>query len=298
VLLRRLGNATGADQVAVLLKLARNAEQRLQDIDQAVGFLRQLLDADPGNGFGYLELERILRAAERWYDLVDVLAKHAEMEGAAGRKPTELALRVAIANVWEKELDSPESAAEALERVLEVAPDNAAALLSLARLHERSERWDEAADALARAAAHAASPADTAEIQFRTAAILRKQGASADEVERALLQALDADATHQGTLQALEAIARASKDDERLVSILDLQLQSASSDADRAKLHPGAASISTDKDLRGSGGYNAEGGDCRNNKKNFFHVISRYAFGLSSGGSTRDVPALFVVFKD
>ncbi|HXU60080.1 MAG TPA: tetratricopeptide repeat protein, partial [Polyangia bacterium] len=236
VLLRRLGNATGADQVAVLLKLARNAEQRLQDVDQAVGFLRQLLDADPGNGFGYLELERILRAAERWYDLVDVLAKHAEMEGAAGRKPTELALRVAIANVWEKELDSPESAAEALERVLEVAPDNAAALLSLARLHERSERWDEAANALARAAAHAASPADTAEIQFRTAEILRKQGASADEVERALLQALDADATHQGTLQALEAIARESKDDERLVSILDLQLQSAGSDADRAKL--------------------------------------------------------------
>jgi len=158
------------------------------------------------------------------------------MEGAAGRKPTELALRVAIANVWEKELDSPESAAEALERVLEVAPDNAAALLSLARLHERSERWDEAAETLERAAAHAAAPADVAEIQFRTAGILRNKGASPDEVERALLRALDADATHQGTLQALEAIARASKDDERLVSILDLQLHTASTDAERAKL--------------------------------------------------------------
>ena len=41
----------------------------------------------------------------------------------AGRKPAELALRVAIADVWEKELDSPDSAAEALEKVLQVAPD-------------------------------------------------------------------------------------------------------------------------------------------------------------------------------
>jgi tetratricopeptide (TPR) repeat protein len=245
VLLRRLGSATGADQVAVLLKLARNAEQRLQDVDQAVGFLRQLLDADARNGFGYLELERILRAAERWYDLVDVLAKHADTEGAAGRKPTELALRVAIANVWEKELDSPESAADALEKVLEVDPDNAGALLSLARLHERTERWDDAAEALERAAAHAASPAEMAEIHFRTAAIQRNKGADPAEVERALLRALDADATHRPTLEALEGIAREAKDNERLVSILDLELQTASTDAERAKLLREIASLLT-----------------------------------------------------
>ena len=126
VLMRRLGATFGPDQVAVLLKLARNAEQKLSDADQAIGFLRQIIDADPRNGFAFLELERILRANARWYDLVEVLGKHADMEGEAGRKPTELALRVAIADVWEKELDSAESAAEALEKVLEVAPTNVA----------------------------------------------------------------------------------------------------------------------------------------------------------------------------
>ncbi|HLK90742.1 MAG TPA: tetratricopeptide repeat protein [Polyangia bacterium] len=227
VLMRRLGSATGADQVAVLLKLARNAEQKLSDIDQAVGFLRQLLDADPGNGFGYLELERILRAAERWYDLVDVLAKHADMESAAGRKPTELALRVAVANVWEKDLDSPESAAEALEKVLEVAPDNVGALLSLARLHERNERWDEASEALQRAAENAHEPSEIAEIHFRNSVILRSKEADPAEIEGALLRAIDADAGHRPTLEALEKIARDAKDDERLATILDLGLQAA-----------------------------------------------------------------------
>ena len=221
----------------MLLKLARNAEQRLNDVDQAVGFLRQLLDADPGNGFGYLELERILRDAERWYDLVDVLAKHAETEGAAGRKPTELALRVAIANVWEKELDSPESAAEALERVLEVAPDNAAALLSLARLHERAERWDDAAETLERAAAHAASPPEISRrfTSARPPSCARRAPSPTTSSGRCCAPSTPTP-THRPTLEALEAIARAAKDDERLVSILDLQLQTATTDAERAKL--------------------------------------------------------------
>ena len=123
VLMRRFGATFGADQIAVLLKLARNAEQKLSDADQAIGFLRQIIDADATNAFAYLELERLLRTNARWYDLVEVLGLHADAEGKAGRKPAELALRVAIADVWEKELDSPDSAAEALEKVLQVAPD-------------------------------------------------------------------------------------------------------------------------------------------------------------------------------
>ena len=105
----------------------------------------------------FSELERLLGAGERWYDLVDVLTKHAEAEAVAGHRPVELALRVAIADVWEQKLDSAESAAEALEKVLEVAPNHVAALLSLARLHERAERWDDAGQALERAAAAATS---------------------------------------------------------------------------------------------------------------------------------------------
>ncbi|HZL19564.1 MAG TPA: tetratricopeptide repeat protein, partial [Polyangia bacterium] len=235
VLLRRLGAVSGADQAAVLLKLARNAEQRLSDVDQAVGFLRQLLEVEPESGFAFLELERILHSNDRWYDLVDVLGQHADMEGAAGRKPTELALRVAIADVWEQELDAPDSAAEALERVLEVAPTNVAALLSLSRLHEKAERWDEASAALERAAENASAPTEVAEIQFRKAGTLRARGADPDEIETALLRALDADPTHRPTLEALETIARDAKDDERLANLLALGLESTTDDDERRR---------------------------------------------------------------
>jgi tetratricopeptide (TPR) repeat protein len=236
VLMRRFSATFGADQVAVLLKLARNAEQKLSDPEQAIGFLRQIVDADATNTYAYLELERLLRENARWYDLVEVLGKHADAEGQAGRRPTELALRVAVADVWEKELDSPESAAEALEKVLEVAPANVGALLSLARLHEGAERWDEAGEALEKAAANASAPAEIAEIQFRNAQILTRKEADPTEIERALLRALDADPTHRPTLAALEKMAREAKDDERLVQLLELALETATDDEERKRL--------------------------------------------------------------
>ncbi|HVR01060.1 MAG TPA: tetratricopeptide repeat protein [Polyangia bacterium] len=228
VLQRRLNAAatSGPAQVAVLLKLAKNAETRLDDLEQASGYLRQVLDVDPSNGAGYLELERLLRSGERWYDLVEVLGKHADLEGAAGRKPSELALRVAIADVWERDLSSPESAVEALENVLEVAPKNVAALLSMARIQETAERWEDASAALERAAAAATSGPELAEISYRSAQILRAQHGSeapSAEIEALLLRALDASPTHGPTIEALEELARSAGDDERLVQLLELR---------------------------------------------------------------------------
>jgi tetratricopeptide (TPR) repeat protein len=231
VLMRRLSaSATSRPdaQVAVLLKLAKNAETRLDELEQAAGYLRQVLDADAANGAGYLELERLLRKGERWYDLVDVLAKHADLEAAAKRKPSELALRVAIADVWERELSSPESAVEALEKVLEVAPTNVPALLSMARIHEGAERWDEAAAALERAVANASSGAEAAEIHYRNAQILKAKEAAPEEIQALLLRALDSSPAHLPTLEALEGLARAGKDDEQLVQLLELRLEAVS----------------------------------------------------------------------
>ena len=85
VLMRRLGATFGADQVAVLLKLARNAEQKLsrRSTRRSASCARSSTSTRR-NAFAYLELERLLRASERWYDLVEVLAKHADAEGRGG----------------------------------------------------------------------------------------------------------------------------------------------------------------------------------------------------------------------
>ena len=235
VLMRRLGATFGADQVAVLLKLARNAEQKLSDADQAIGFLRQIVDADPTQRLrvssSWSASCARTRAGTTWSRC---WANTPRWKAKSGRKPTELALRVAIADVWEKELDSPDSAAEALEKVLEVAPDERrrrccrwrGCTRARSAGRTRPRRWS------ARRRTPSA-PAEIAEIQYRNAQILTKQEADPVEIERALLRALDADPTHRATLEALEKIARDAKDDERLVQLLELGLEVASDDDER-----------------------------------------------------------------
>jgi len=236
VLLRRMGTVEGEAQIPVLFRLAKNAEDKLSDVDQAVGFLHQILEADSANGMAFLELERILRANERWYDLVDVLGKHADAEAAAGRRPTELALRVAIADVWEKNLDSTESATEALEKILEVSPTHVGALLSLARIHEAAERWDDATAMLERAAAAVTAGSEAAEIHYRTAQIRKAQGATDEELDPIYIRALESDRTHGGSLQALEVMARAKGDHERLAQLLELRLEATAEPTGRRPL--------------------------------------------------------------
>jgi hypothetical protein len=80
----------------VLLKLAKSAG-KLYGHQQAVGFLRQILDVDPRNGFAYLDLERVLQgpsAGTTWSASDDT-----PTPGAAGHRPTEPRC-VAIADIW------------------------------------------------------------------------------------------------------------------------------------------------------------------------------------------------------
>ena len=89
---------------------------------------------------------------------------------------------------------------------------------------------------LERAAANTHEPSEIAEIHFRNATILRTKEADPAEIEAALLRAVDADAGHRPTLEALERLARDAKDDERLANILDLQLHTATDDGERGRL--------------------------------------------------------------
>src|SRR5262249_7189108 len=62
-----------------------------------------------------------------------------------------------------------------------------------------------------------------------------KEAAPAD-IEMLLLRALDADPTHMAALGELETIARAAKDDERLVQLLELRLDASTEDTEKRKL--------------------------------------------------------------
>lgn len=224
VLLRRVSAAaSAAEKTEILLLLVRNAEERLEDADRAVGYLHQILEADPAHGAAFEGLRRIFERQERWHELLDLLEGKAALEAKFDPRQ-ELTTRLLIADIWGRRIGDEDAAREAVEKVLAQKPDHGMALLQLAAIEERAEHWSEAAALLERAAAAAGTPSERAEVQHKRGQVLLAQGAPAGDVEACFLAALEADPKHRPSLEALEASARKAKDQARLAQLLDLKL--------------------------------------------------------------------------
>lgn len=150
--LERLGQvAPEAEKLATLRKLAAELEDRDGAADRARKAYEAILEVDPTADDAFRGLERLLRAQAQWYDLVAVFERHI---GAAKTNAQRIELHLAAAEVNEKELADPHKAIEEHLEVLALDDANRTALTALARLYQRTEAWDRAADTLVRHAAH------------------------------------------------------------------------------------------------------------------------------------------------
>lgn len=225
ILLRRLSLLDpGPARVPVLERLARLAEERFDNMDEAFDYWHQVASVDPSHPRAYTELERILSKAERWYDLVDVLKKKAEAHAAMGDTTSEVETLTRIARLWQEQLESPDAAADILKTILDKDPNNVTALSGLARLHEQVEEWDQCKEILARAAGLGPQGREAAELYLRMGAVEAKLG-NADDAYGLVRQAVDHDATHQEALQTAETMARDRSDWAEVARMLDLRLQ-------------------------------------------------------------------------
>jgi len=212
ILLRRLsGVDPGPQRVPTMEKLALLAEKRFENTDEATDYWHQILSFDPNYISAYDQLERLLGANERWYDLVEVIKRHAEYFETIGDRDGEVAQLVRIARMWEEKLDSPESAAEILETILEREPNNVAALTGLARLHERAKDWEKCRAVLAQAASLNPEGAQAAELYFRMGQVEAELENPAKALEH-YASAVEWDPSHVEALTALETSAREQKD--------------------------------------------------------------------------------------
>jgi tetratricopeptide (TPR) repeat protein len=238
VLLRRLSVAQGGEKVDVLFALARNAEEKLEDSDRATSYLHQILEIDARSRPAYEALGRLLEVGERWYDLIELYERraNAEVKSATPDIQAEITCRLAIAELWGSKLGDQDSARDAIEKVLARDANHGGALLALAALHERAERWSEAAAALEKAAAVSSTPRDRAEVHFRRSRVLEARSAPDAEVEASLRAALEADPAHVEGLKAWEQRVRKKGDPEELARILESRAKMATSLTERKPL--------------------------------------------------------------
>src|SRR6185503_15509046 len=214
----------GPAQISVYRKLAALAVEKHHSPEDAIGYLHEILALAPDDPEASAELDALLERAGKYHDLIDVYTERANRRAQAGDADGEVALLVRAADLWEQKLESPESATEILERILERDPSNVRALSSLARIYENARDLDKARATLAKATELAETPAERAELHFRLGNI--EADASNEEAgEPHWMRALDDDSTHAGALQALEKLARGRGDWSRVADLLALRLQ-------------------------------------------------------------------------
>ncbi len=213
VLVRRLDLAeSNAGRIEILLELAQLSVDERDSIDEAIGYLYQILDVDNSHFETYDRLENILVKAERFHDLVELHERRAEVYGALGNSVEEVACLARAADVWEGPLENPDAAGEILEKILKRDPDSVPALTRLAKIYERASDWERCSEVLQRAVALGPTGRDAADLYFRLGEVERQQSGDNEQALRYWAQALQYDPNHNHAVAAFEAEARERED--------------------------------------------------------------------------------------
>ncbi len=218
----------GAERMAVLRALGRNADARLGDSEAALEYYRQVFLETPGDADTLAALERLYAQTTRWYDLVEALRAHSEVleEGSDRLVPT----LVRLASVAEQHLQDVDLAIETLNRVRENEPNHAGALTVLARLYERAGEWEKTAETLELAIENAGEGSERAEAWRRLGLLYRDRLDRTDEARRAF-EAAVAEGEDAEALDALVALAREAGDDATVAALLQKRLSGAEGEA-------------------------------------------------------------------
>ena len=230
-IVRELAVASDDDvRKRLLMELAKVAEDKLGQPDMAMEYYRQLLALTPTNTEIVDALAQLYSDGSRWFDLVEMLREHLEVQRAANDAHAVVSLLVRIARIAEQHLQDADLAIDSLNEVLEYDPNHAGALNVLGGLYERSGEWARAAETLAKSIEHAEGAA-RAEAHRRLGLLYIGQ---LDEPEKGRA-ALEAAVNETGDAEAAAALldlARGAGDQARIVALLDMRL-AAVSGADR-----------------------------------------------------------------
>ncbi|MBK7857647.1 MAG: hypothetical protein IPJ65_03255 [Archangiaceae bacterium] len=184
------------------LALARLEDEGLGEVDRAEASLKSLLAHDPENAAALSALVAMFERRKLYPRLAGAL----ELELEAQSDPAARVARLLrLATLHEQKLEDPAGAANALRRVLDVAPSVEHARLLVA-LHQRHQQWPEVLNALLRVRALVPAGAARATVQLEVAALHEQQLQDAEAAVEAYLHALELDPDSSPAFRALERL--------------------------------------------------------------------------------------------
>jgi tetratricopeptide (TPR) repeat protein len=143
----REGEGGEEEAAEILAKLARVAEEKLEDLDRAVGYWKKRIDALDGDMDSYRALASLYERQERWEELAEVLGKELELRRDPSGK-RELLSR--LGRIYSTKLDDDDRAEKAWRQMLVLDPEDTEARAELMALHRRRGEFEALDKALVR----------------------------------------------------------------------------------------------------------------------------------------------------
>lgn len=223
---------TPRQKVGLLERLAGIYDEEYLDPAKAAEALEQAIALDASRTSAATELARHYRRLERFTDLRDLYKSQLD---SSADKAVRIEAGLALARLFDEHFGMLRRAIEELERVLELAPDHAAALGAMASLRARVGDSENALAVIERLAEAAATPQDRAEHYIKAADLLRQQGDSHAAV-RELKRALDAIPNHAVAEKKLIAAYVDAGQHAAAVDLLEEKLEKTQGARARAEL--------------------------------------------------------------
>ncbi|MBU1220068.1 tetratricopeptide repeat protein [Myxococcota bacterium] len=219
-------------KVETYLALANLCINSLNEPDDAADYYNQILDIKPDHDKVFDKLSEIYTAAERYYDLIEVLRKRAAYFGSVGESSMEVVMLDKIARIWEENLENGDEALKILEEILDRDGGNVTALTGLARLHENREEWEKCQQYLEKAALLEPKGSEGAELAFRRGNVALKLGDEETAIVR-WQEALRLYPKHSDSFNKLKEIATTKHDEQMLVKLYQNRLPYVTEKEDR-----------------------------------------------------------------
>ncbi|HET8733629.1 MAG TPA: tetratricopeptide repeat protein, partial [Anaeromyxobacteraceae bacterium] len=205
------------EKVRVLSRSAAIHEEKLHDPRSAIEKHEAALKIDGGNLGAVKDLERLYRAEGMWDRLIGVMQHHL---GLVQDRREQVALEVALGEVWMGELGRSDRAEAVLNHALQLDPDARDAMGALGRLYERSGSWNLAVEMLRRQARLAGGSREAVELQVRIGEISDGMLMDPAAAKEAYGRALQLDPGHLAAIRALRKLHEREQDRDRFLELL------------------------------------------------------------------------------
>ena len=194
------------ERLVLLEKLAIIARDRLFKPDDAQRYYRRIIELQPTNAEAMAALEDIYSSTRRWDDLSEVYRKRLQVTDDVDAR---LATLRGLAKLQEDQLGDLEAAAESYRTILTLSDNDAASLDALTRIYRNRGHWADLAAVLERKLDLSSSDTSRIPLIFELAQLHATRLQDSDRAVQGFLAVLELDATHQGTVQALEELRQA-----------------------------------------------------------------------------------------